>query len=446
MERKQGQTIRSEARNIIRHIIRKCDEESRKNEMTYLLPQATLRASYYTGVSVKTICRIRKEDAECDENEPLPTPGAKRPRGEDKKFYCSLEDQATIRSIIYDFYVTKKIMPTGPKLLTAIRQLIDFPWELHSLYRLLRRMGFEWRKSSNSIKRVLVERPSIVACRSKYLKAIEYYRKQNRPIIYIDETWVDDLCFHKCLHSKETLEMVNTTSSSERLVVVHAGWKEGFIKGAELIFKTHITTGDPEGLMTAENFEKWIVEKLLPNIPPKSIVVMDNVPYHSAQLNKPPTKYSKKADMVRWLVENNIPHTQDMRKYQLLELIEKSKKCRKTFKVDEMLKLHNHNALRLPPYMYYELNPIDLAWTQIKRKLREKNLFVLSSDDLETFTVEAINEVTQIDWQNFCEHIEKLEEEYWQKDGLVEDITDSLELQPGGSDDSDSDESTDFED
>ncbi|XP_034187268.1 uncharacterized protein LOC117607556 [Osmia lignaria lignaria] len=443
MERKQGQTIRSEARNIIRRVIKKCDEEARKGAMIYLLKQANLRASFYTGTCIRTISRIRKEDSTYREDEPLPTPGTKRPKREDKKFRCSLEDQAVIRGVIYDFYLEKKIMPTGPKILAAIREKIDFPWEIHSLYRLLQRMGFEWKKT-NSIKKVLIEKPNFIAWRAKYLKAIEYYRKQNRPIIYIDETWVDNtLYFHKCWDGKE-IGIMKNTNSSNRLVIIHAGGKDGFIKGGELIFESQTTPSDIHGQMNAANFEIWITEKLLPNIPPNSVVVMDNAPYHSARLNKPPSNYSKKEDILRWLVENNIPYAQNMRKYQLLELVDRHKKLKKTFKVDEILKVHGHNALRLPPSMS-DLNPIELAWSQVKKKLREKKIFVSSSSELERYIMEAINEVTQKDWKNFCEHVEKLEGDYWRKDGLVEEITDNLEL-PSDESESDSDESTDPED
>ena len=33
--------------------------------------------------------------------------------------------------------------------------------------------------------------------------------------------------------------------------------------------------------MTAAKFEEWWIEKLLPNIPPSTLTVMDNAPYHS---------------------------------------------------------------------------------------------------------------------------------------------------------------------
>jgi hypothetical protein len=39
---------------------------------------------------------------------------------------------------------------------------------------------------------VFVERPHIVDWRCRYLREIRRYRAENRPIIYIDESWIDN--------------------------------------------------------------------------------------------------------------------------------------------------------------------------------------------------------------------------------------------------------------
>ncbi|XP_031829397.1 uncharacterized protein LOC116425591 [Nomia melanderi] len=423
MERKRGKTIRSEARNIIRRVIRKCDEESRKNQMLIPLKQSTARAAEYVGVSERSIVRIRKEDANTDENQLLASPGKKRPRREDTTFHYSQEDQKVIRDTVYDFYVNKKIVPTGPKILEAIKEKIEFPWSVHSLYRVLRRIGFKWR-NSNSIRKVLIEKPSIVAWRGKYIKSIQEYRAQNRNIIYLTETWVDSsLRFSKCWQHEDASEGSQGTSFPLRLLILHAGGRNGFVQSAEMIYK--VTNSQ----MNATNFEKWIKEKLLPNIPAKSVIVMDNAPYHSVQLNRPPSKYAKKEDMVKWLVENNIPHAKKMRKHELIDLVDNNKKVEKVYKIDELIKLHGHDTLRLPPYMP-ELNPIELVWAQIKNKLKtEENSLELTINELENFMDVAMKQITLIDWEMYCSCVENLEKDYWQRDWLIEEIMDNMQLQ-----------------
>lgn len=41
-------------------------------------------------------------------------------------------------------------------------------------------------------------------------------------------------------------------------------------------------------ILIAINFQKWIQEKLLPNIPPNSVIVKDNAAYHCTQIDKKP--------------------------------------------------------------------------------------------------------------------------------------------------------------
>lgn len=41
-------------------------------------------------------------------------------------------------------------------------------------------------------KSVLIERDDIVRWRRKYLTTIKEYRRQNRPIYYLDETWLNE--------------------------------------------------------------------------------------------------------------------------------------------------------------------------------------------------------------------------------------------------------------
>lgn len=195
-------------------------------------------------------------------------------------------DRQVIRNVIQDFYLVRKQVPTAPKLLAAIKEKIEFPYKLTSLRRLLKQMGFKWKKSQAK-RKVLIERPSIVAWRSKYLKAMKFHRQENRTIVYLDETWVDNnLTFKKCWQSDDIPGVLTDTSSTNRLIVVSAGSANGFVKGAELIFKAGQASGDYHGQMNSENYEKWVREKLIPNLPPRSVLVLDNAPYHNIQLNK----------------------------------------------------------------------------------------------------------------------------------------------------------------
>jgi transposase len=145
------------------------------------------------------------------------------------------------------------------------------------------------------------------------------------------------------------------------------------VENSLLIFQDGKATGDYHGQMNARNFEFWVNTQLLPSLPEKSVTVMDNAPYHSIQENKPPTRNSVKAEMISWLEKNNVPFAVEMRKTELFQLVARHKRPEKNFRIDQVLKFHSRDVLRLPPYMC-DLGPIELAWAKVKRLIREKNV------------------------------------------------------------------------
>jgi transposase len=167
---KKGRTIHSEARAVIRKVIKACDAEARAGRVKYSVKQTNLRVSKYTDVSMKSISRIPKESAKAGESS-LSTPGKHRKRHEERNVHCDEFDRRVIRDTIHDFYLVKKQVLTCPKLVVALKQKISFPWLMHTLRRILKEMGFKWKKCQ-SFRKVLVERPHIVDWRCRYLRAI----------------------------------------------------------------------------------------------------------------------------------------------------------------------------------------------------------------------------------------------------------------------------------
>ena len=74
--------------------------------------------------------------------------------------------------------------------------------------------------------------------------------------------------------------------------------------------------------MTAQHFEEWFHDALMPNIQPNSLIVMDNVPYHSRRLEPVPTMNSRKQVMQDWLTSHRIcfPECAFKRKYAVDEI------------------------------------------------------------------------------------------------------------------------------
>ncbi|XP_047035473.1 uncharacterized protein LOC124641450 [Helicoverpa zea] len=198
-------------------------------------------------------------------------------------------------------------------------------------------------------------------------------------------------------------------------------------------------TSDYHGQMNSVNFEKWATGMLIPNLPQNSVVVMDNAPYHSVQENKVPTKSSTKPIMLEWLTKNNVEASIRMRKDELFHLVQLHKPIEKSFKIDEFIRSHGHVVVRLPPYMC-DLNPIELAWAKVKRIVRHHNVTSdLSLKRLKEVTELAISQVTEEDWRGFDDHVIILEENYWQRDGLIEDTIDRFVIEISDGEDSDTD-------
>jgi hypothetical protein len=140
----------------------------------------------------------------------------------------------------------------------------------------------------------LIERPDIVNWRCNYLPPPPPRKKGWTRSFCIDETLVDaNLTLKKCWQNNDIGGISTTVGASNRLIVIHIGLKNGFIEGAELIFKAGTASGDYHGQMNSVNFEKWLNEKVIPNPPLNSVVVMDNAPY-GRQEDKPPSKTALK--------------------------------------------------------------------------------------------------------------------------------------------------------
>lgn len=193
--------------------------------------------------------------------------------------------------------------------------------------------------------------------------------------------------------------------------------------------------------MDTENYTKWLTEKLIPNLPPNSIVVIDNAPYHSKQLNKPPTMAARKQDMQNWLSERNITFDPRMTKAELNYIIIRNRP-EKEYLVDKLLEESGHEVLRLPPYQC-DLNPIEYIWNLVKQRVADKNVDQ-SERQIEKLAREAIQSITQDDWKKEINHVDRLRKAYWEKQGL-EDARELVINVNDDSDDSDLESHSDFE-
>lgn len=374
------------------------------------------RTAQATGVSERTVSRILKEEKELPSSSTKFTSPMKKRRKRDGKFNLDNMNREIIRTTIQNFHIEHNELPTLAKLQSALREKIGFDGCLSTLRSLLIKMGYEWNKIENN-RKSLQERHEIQLWRFNFLKKIHEYREEGRPIIYTDETYV--LTSHvrqntwnlKKLDTKtKDKSFLKKLSTGARFIIVHAGSSSGFIKDASLIYKASSTTGDYHSNMNFNNYSKWLNEKLLPNLPDKSVIVMDNASYHNTRSSSIPTSNSRKSDMQKWLTEHGIPFNALSRNVELYDLIIRNKQRFISYRIDEIIKSKGFEILRLPPY-HPELNAIENIWGILKNKIASKNIGQ-NMTEVQNLIAEGLNSIDNNIWLNTCKHVEKIEKEY----------------------------------
>lgn len=385
-----------------------------------------------TGLSEKSVCRIVQQGKLLKDNERFKSPS--KPKQVRKK-RVEVDDftKGVVRRKITQFYTIFKKIPTLKTLNAVLKEENILHCGREYLRLLLHGLGFKFKKCGSK-RKLLIEQPNITSWRWKYLNTIKKYRKEGRHILYLDETYVN--ASHnvaKCWQSKDEHGVLSHIGKGDRLIIVHCGGQSGFVDGALLIFKSKCKTGDYHDSMNFVNFSKWINEKLMPNIPPNSVIVMDNAAYHSVREEKKPTMASTKSAMQEWLRRHNVPFDDKLRKDALIKLI-KSNFTEEIYKIDELLKRNGHEVLRLPPY-HPDLNPIELVWGDTKGQLAQKSIDS-NLDQKKNILERLFAEYSAEKWEHCVNHVIKIENEYCKHDGALDDVLDFIIVQDD-SDDSD---------
>ncbi|XP_066944515.1 uncharacterized protein [Macrobrachium rosenbergii] len=252
-------------------------------------------------------------------------------------------------------------------------------------------------------------------------------RKNGRTVICLEETWVNqNYTVGKCWKDNKTENATGIkvpSGKGGRLIILHAGSAEGFIPNAELKF-TAKNDGDYHRQINHEVFEEWFRCQLLPNIPPTSVIVMDNAPYHSRKVERLPTMSRKKAVITERLISKGAKPTEKMLKRQLLEMVkEYSVKIKDIYVVDKIAAENGPEIIRLPPY-HCQYNPIGLIWGQVKSFIAKRNNYKMANQ--QELTKEALDTVTPENWEKAVRHAEQLQVEDAPKDILIDKYIDSF--------------------
>ncbi|KAJ8909981.1 hypothetical protein NQ315_013573, partial [Exocentrus adspersus] len=215
------------------------------------------------------------------------------------------------------------------------------------------------------------------------------------PSTVIHPVYTDKTYLHSCHTQPKCWDdgqnrLKRPLSKGKRLIIVHAGGKNGFTSNGLLIFHSgSAKSGDYHDDMNHTNFSKWVESQLIPNLPPKTFLVVDNASYHNVKADKSPTSGSRKGDMINWLIEHNIQHDPKVTKLELYNIIKYHKEATITYRLDILLQQHGHTILRLPPY-HPEVNPIEKIWAMVKNRVAARNV-TFKLNDVEASAREEFN-------------------------------------------------------
>jgi len=309
----------------------------------------------------------------------------------------------------------------------------------------LRRCLYRWKILHGSVQRhtALRERDYVVKARREYLIRKRGLNKSRRMLVYLDETFINrnysgsDTSWY-CSDWKNDPRLDKSfgpyinkpAGKGERLIILNAITKDGWVDGTRLVFQTNRRTGDYHGSMEEENFTRWFTTQLLPNIADNAVIIMDNAPYHNMFLedNVPPLT-SRKSVLQKWLTENNIAFGEDFLRIQLIDLI-KQHRPQRMFKLDFMLrndplyKDRNIEILRTPQY-HPELQPIEKCWGVMKQYMAQHCDFTL--EGLRRNLKIAWTKVTPETMKGIMGKVTYWENRHFEQDSLLDSIDDEYE-------------------
>ena len=286
-----------------------------------------------------------------------------------------------------------------------------------TLWRALQRWGFEFGKGIRSAQ--LKESERVVIMRRQYLRVKRSNRddkgQTDRPEVYLDESYInknhsnDNTWYFE----EDGIIIGKPTGKGDRLIIVDAITKDGWVPNARLVFKASKKTGDYHANMNWDNFSEWFQGKLVKNIPENPLIIMDNATYHNVLAEETFPKKSHSVKRLReWLSNNQIPWTKDMLKSELFELCSRFA-TKPEFLIDTIARKYGHSILRTPPY-HPELQPIETCWAIVKNHVAQHNDFTMKK--VRILLEEGFAKVTAKTCQKLIKKVSVQEDAFWIED------------------------------
>lgn len=377
-------------------------------------------------------------------------------------------DKSAIRLIVHEYF-RRGESPTIDKLLKTVKERLEtgFDYGEWVLRRVLHEIGFKYGRRTTKNLHLMYERADIVDWRRKYLREIRQYRQEQRPLIYLDETWFNvneapsrvwcdtaaETNPDRTRKEGLTLGLRVGSGKGKRLIIVNAIQQSGPVPQALWVYRSGKQTSpeDYHEEMDAHNFEKWFATKLLPNLPPKSVIIMDNASYHSRRKVSLPTRGTRDEvkqqlqdmDFFTFAKNKGRPMYYDvMTMSDIFQFLREFRPFFDKYAVDAMAAERNHTVLRLPPY-HCIFNPIEMLWGYQKQELRKERSY-RTIDEAQAACERHFAQIPTADLNGYFDHVKDLEQEYMRQEGIGVELHPPVVIPVYDDEDDPDDEQPDF--
>ena len=123
---------------------------------------------------------------------------------------------------MHEFY-EKREYPTLKTILARLKEKGVFDGGRTTLSKALKKMGFRFSRRNDN--RFLYERRDIIESRHNYLRHVNRLRLEGRPIVYLDETWVNSHMAPEQIWVDQDGRggWKRPSGKGQRLITLHAG-------------------------------------------------------------------------------------------------------------------------------------------------------------------------------------------------------------------------------
>ena len=383
----------------------KCKKET-EVDWTVSTRNPRKRAADYLGTSEKTVQRVMKEYKRCGTvqqphkgNTTVRESGLPEDVGEViRRFVLQRAEGKELTSAVD---VTNFINHKWPDLQIGERRV----------RRLLKRLGFlHCRVPAKGVN--YKESAATVEKRHRYLQQLSNIRRDpHRTLVYTDESY----CHHQ--HNRSFGWMLPNRGilrrhKGPRWIIIDAITKEGCVPGARLLYK-FTGVGDYHGAVTHELYMRWFRQQLLPNLPPRSVIVMDNAKYHLNLPSGAPKLPMQKQQLQQILRDHGVPFESSDLLSSLQHKFRTVVKPTLKTEVEQVAEEHGHTVLFQPP-SHSELQPIEKVWAVVKNCVARLYRDGVSMDDVRRHLDEGFGKITATTCKKIIEQVQKLEEQYRQ--------------------------------